>query len=350
MVNKIELYLADDDAVYLERLSMYLLSKRNMFQLHTFSEFEKLENAVRDGNARIDILAVSEQFQQLITEKINAKVRILLCEQSDGGETDGWLHVNKFQKTDNLIAQLLQAYEQETGQPYACSKGSTAARIWGVYSPIGGVGKTAFALLLSRAAVKAGAKAFYLNMEYISSFQRDGAQGQSLSNVFLALDTKGANLEPPIRANTVQEEQNGVSMFAAPESTLEWNDIGIDKAHRLLTTLSGMVMADVIIIDFDGELNADKVGLLQRCDHVLVPVQMGDSAERKLQAFRRELDLQSAQMSALASRLLYVQNRSDKAGDASVPCDAVYASLDQCFSTAPVPPVLTRIAQEWLRG
>lgn len=350
MVNKIELYLADDDAVYLERLSMYLLSKRNMFQLHTFSEFEKLENAVRDGNARIDILAVSEQFQQLITEKINAKVRILLCEQSDGGETDGWLHVNKFQKTDNLIAQLLQAYEQETGQPYACSKGSTAARIWGVYSPIGGVGKTAFALLLSRAAVKAGAKAFYLNMEYISSFQRDGAQGQSLSNVFLALDTKGANLEPPIRANTVQEEQNGVSMFAAPESTLEWNDIGIDKAHRLLTTLSGMVMADVIIIDFDGELNADKVGLLQRCDHVLVPVQMGDSAERKLQAFRRELDLQSAQMSALASRLLYVQNRSDKAGDASVPYDAVYASLDQCFSTAPVPPVLTRIAQEWLRG
>ena len=349
MINKIELYLADEDTLYLERLSMYLLSKRNMFQLHTFSDCKKLECAIEESKTRIDILAVSEQFQNKVAERIAAKVKVLLCDQLDTGVENGWLHINKFQKTDHLVAQLLQAYEKETGQLKMHIQGKGSCQIWGVYSPIGGSGKTAVSLLLSRAAIKAGFKVFYCNMEHICSFQRKGGQGSSLSNVLLALQTKGSNLELQININSVIDDRSGISMFAGPESTLEWNEVNAEDVRRLLSALSNTGIADIIVLDFDSELNADKVTYLQCCDHILMAVQKGDAAEKKLQVFRRELELRAAEFSAMSERIRYVENKAQQVTDAGIPFDAVFASLEQCASSAPIPPILLQIAKEWAR-
>ena len=349
MINRIELYMADEDSVYLDRLAGYLLSKKNMFHLHTYSDTASLERAVTASDIRIDILAVSEQMNTPLVQKARAQVKVLLTDGKQQNTPTDYEAVLKFQKTDNLVAQLVQMFEMATGQIGAQQQNKGNTCLVGVYSPIGGAGKTVSALLLARAFAQNGASAFYCNMERISSFQIPGPKGVTLSNVLLALQTKGANLELQIRTNCIKDESSGVNLFAAPESTLEWNEIGEGAARRLITTLSQMGAYDVVILDFDSELHTEKLELLACCDHVLVIETTDETAQRKMEAFKWELDLHAADYSALTSRIASLINK-DAAGSAqSIPYNPAYLSLENCLHNAPLPPIMQAIARNWIR-
>lgn len=349
MANRIELYLVDEDTAYLDRLAIYLIRQKNMFELHAFSSLEKAEDALRAPGLRVDILAVSERMDLEALGRTPAKVKIVLSEQDGGAAPEGYPYLNKFQKTESLVTQMLQAYEKATGQIQRSAK-AQAARVFGVYSPAGGVGKTTAALLLARALAGRGVRTFYFSAEHIASFERNGPQGVSLSNVLLALQEKKSNLELQIRANIVEDGKHGIQMFAAPESTLEWNEVGGDAARRLLEALASMGLAEAVVLDLDGELHAEKTALLGYCDRILVPVSEEDGARRKAEALRRELELHAAELSALAGRMVYVQNKARTVDAETIPFNAAYASLEQCMDDAPIPPVLLRLAQEWMRG
>lgn len=345
MANRIELFLADEDPIYLEKLALYLMERKNMFQLHTFSDRHSLERALTDRTERIDILAVSEYMDSATVQQSHAKVKIVLTED-DRPAKDGSLTVSKFQKTEKLTEQLLQAFQKQSGQLDERRKAGSDAVLIGVYSPIGGSGKTTLAVLLARAFATLQLGAFYCDMERITALPQQTEPGKSLSHVLLALQTKGADLQTQIRNNTIRTA-SGILTFAAPESTLEWNEVDPAAIERLIQALTGMEGCDAVIVDLDSELNADKLRLLSRCDAVLMPVTGDATARRKASALKEELDLHAATYSVLASRIVCLENKGGKDLPNSVPYDAAYTSLADCMSHAPIPQVLIRLAQRW---
>lgn len=347
MANKIELYLADEDDFYLNQLYTYILSKKSMFQLHIFSEAGALDQALQSNPARIDILAVSRAMNTKAVQQAKAGIKVLFSESESESVPEGYTLLNKFQKTETLIVQMMQMFELAGGQVGLGWQGADAAKLIGVYSPVGGSGKTALSLLLARAFAQSGFRAFYCNMEHISSFQGPTRPDMSLSQVLLAMQIKGANLELRIRTNMQQDERNGVYWFAAAESMLEWNEVDVAAKRRLLTTLASMGAFDVVVVDFDGELNEDKLNLLVCCDHVLMPTTEEDSAQRKIKAMANELNLRAAELSSLAGRIIYQKNKAMQGTGDAIGFDAAYTTLEQCWNRAPIPPVLLRLASEW---
>jgi cellulose biosynthesis protein BcsQ len=347
MANKIELFLIDEDDDYLDRVSMYILKKKNMFNLHIFSDAENIESALRENTSRIDILAVSEKMNGKIADTIDASVRLLLCDTSEKDPSGNFIRINKFQKTENLVNDLLQAFEKSTGKTGRIADESGQTKITGVYSPCGGSGKTTLALLISRAFKELGKKTMYLNFEKITSLKKNDNQGKSLSNVFLALQIKGSNLGDHIKNNILEDAYSGIYYFASPESTLEWNEAGENAEKLIVETLINMRLFDVIVMDFESELNRKNLSLLNYCGHILTPYTSEDSSYRKVNALKEELELHSAEYSSLSHKINYVNNKAVQGRGNVVFYDEAYTKIDRCMKDAPIPPVLTELAKEW---
>lgn len=347
MSNKIELYICDSDDVYLEKLRMYLITKKNMFNVHTFSNCIQLKNAAEMSKNRVDILAVSSDVYLSDIDDISSVVKIILSEGYENNIPDEYVIINKFQKTENLINNILKTFEKNSDQ-FTLNDAVLQSKIIGVYSPAGGCGKTVLSLLLSRALKMIGSNVFYLNMERIASITAESENNASLSNVFFGIKSKGTDLAQLIDENIVEDSRSGIFMFARPESCLEWNEINEEQRKSIIMQLYGSGKFDAIVIDLDSELNNEKIEIMSLCTHILVPYTDDDNSARKIQMMKHELDLHSAKLSSIARKMKYIRNKASDNYDA----DAVYFSneftnFDSCMSNARIPDVMIRTAKKW---
>ena len=347
MSNKIELYICDSDDIYLEKLRMYLITKKSMFNVHTFSDVIKLKDAVDATRSRVDILAVSLDTYLDAIDEIPAIVKIILSEGYENNIPEKYLIINKFQKTENLINDILKNFERNSGQ-FTFDDNVIQSKITGIYSPAGGCGKTALSLLLARAFKTLGLNVFYLNMEHICSIPCEIRNEGSLSNIFFGLRSKGTDLFKLINENIVSDVIQGISMFAPPESYLEWNEINEEQRRSLIMQLYESGKYDVIVIDFDSEFNSEKTELLSLCNYILVPYTDDDHSEKKISAMKHELDLHSASMSSIAGKMKYLRNgTSDNYDTDAIQFRDEYTKLENCMINAAIPDVIMNIARKW---
>ena len=89
----------------------------------------------------------------------NVPVKIALSSGLGGAE--GFESVKKYQKTENLLNEILLKYAELTGSAEAI-KGSSHTRTAAFYSPAGGTGKSVLALGMAAAGARTGCKTLYL--------------------------------------------------------------------------------------------------------------------------------------------------------------------------------------------
>lgn len=350
MSNKIELYICDSDDIYLEKLRIYLITKKSMFNIHTFSDSAQLKNVVDTTRNRIDILAVSYDTYSDSVDEISAIVKIILSEGYENDLPGKYIVVNKFQKTENLINNILKIFEKNSDQ-FTLNEAASQSKIVGVYSPVGGCGKTALSLLLARAFKNLGLNVFYLNVERICSITQESRDNASLSNVFFGIKSKGTEVLSLINENIVNDSASGVSMFACPESYLEWNELNAEQRRTLITQIYESGKFDIIVIDFDSELNGEKLDMLSLYNHILVPFTDEDYSNKKIQVMKHELDLHSAKLSAIAGKMEYIRNKvSDRYDPEAVQFSGEYTKLDNCIGGARIPDTIMNIARKWVEA
>lgn len=349
MSNKIELYICDGDDIYLEKLRIYLITKKSMFNVHTFSDGIQLKNAVDSARNRVDILAVSYDTYSDSVDEIPAIVKIILSEGYENDLPEKYIVVNKFQKTENLINNILKTFEKNSDQ-FTLSEAVMQSKIIGVYSPVGGCGKTALSLLIARAFRSMGSSVFYLNMERICSITNESRDDASLSNIFFGIKSKGTDLAQLIDENIISDA-SGISMFARPESYLEWNELNEEQRKSLVMQLHASGKFDIVVIDFDSELNNEKLEMLSLCNHILVPFTDEDHSHKKIDLMKHELDLHSARLSSVAGKMEYIRNKvSDRYDPEAVQFSGEYTKLDNCIGGARIPDNIMSIARKWVEA
>lgn len=288
---KINIVIADTDELYLNHLTNYLIEHINKFEVFAFTSKESLVRYITDGTNKIDIIAFTEDLMHDAIQNANVPSKILL---SDGSYTElsDYDCVNKYQKAEKFVNDILLIYAEKTGHVEVVSMGDKDTKILGFFSPVGGAGKTSLALGTACALAQSGKRVFYLNAEKINSTTDvlNASTSGSLSDLYLSLKTKGANVGLRIVANKYTDS-NGVTYINPAESSLEINELTSDDFVRLIKEFEKLGDFDVVIIDFESEFDKEKAKILTAVDRVFMPYTAEYSSVAKMKLFYKELGM-----------------------------------------------------------
>lgn len=307
---KINIVIADSDELYLNHLTNYLIEHLNKFEVCSFTTKESLIKYVGDKSNKIDIIAFTEDLMDGTITLASAPAKILL---SDGSFSDlEFESVNKYQKAEKFIADILMIYAEKTGRVEAVSTGDKDTKIIGFFSPVGGSGKTSLSLATAYALASQGKRVFYLNAEKLNSTYsvlNEATEG-NLSDLYLTLKTKGANVGLRIIANKFTDPNTSISYINPAESSLEINELNAKEFTNLIKEFEQLGEFDVVIIDFDSEFNKDKIAILNCVDRIFVPFTSKNLSLAKIGLYIKELGMYD-ELKDIYDKSIFVLNQSD---------------------------------------
>lgn len=288
---KINIVIADSDELYLNHLTNYLIEHINKFDVYSFTSKESFIRYISDPTNKVDIIAFTEELMHEAIINAGAPAKILLSDGSYTSLTE-FDHVNKYQKAEKFVNDILLIYAEQTGHVEAVSTGDKDTEIIGFFSPVGGAGKTALALGTACALAQTGKRVFYLNAEKINSTADvlNEANSGSLSDLYLSLKTKGANAGLRIVANKYTDANN-ITYINPAESSLEINELTGDEFIRLIKEFESLGDFDVVILDFETEFNHEKAKILSAVDKIFMPYTADCSSVAKMKLFYKELGM-----------------------------------------------------------
>lgn len=306
---KIKLVLADSDELYLNHLTNYLMEHVSTLEVFSFSTKESLIKFIGEKSNRIDVIAFTEDLMDGTITVADISAKILL---SDGAfsELQDFEIVNKYQKAENFVKDILLIYAEKSGHVEAISSGDKDTKIIGFHSPVGGGGKTVLSLATAHLLSQQGKRVFYLNAEKLNSTVEVLNKGESgsLSDLYLTVKTKGGNIALRIMANKFTEPDSGFSYINPAESSLEINEITPKEFKKLLTEFENLGEFDYVIVDFDSEFSREKAEMLEKCDVIVAPITPELISLTKAKLFAKELGMYD-EFRDLRNKYIYVLNK-----------------------------------------
>lgn len=328
-MKKKTMILADSDRIYLQRLSNYFMEKSPQLELNIFTDEMLLEQYLAGNKA--DILVVDENFAGgKSAARAMAAVKIVLT--TTMLPIEGFEIVKKYQKTEMLLNEILLKYAEATGSVDAI-KGTSHTHTAAFYSPAGGTGKTTLALGMAAACVKAGLRTLYLNLEEIDSVKDALVKTPgTLSDIFLALKTKGMNVGIKMASCVGQEASAGFYYLSGVESISEYEEISGGDMVLFLENVKNQEEYDVMILDLSSGFSKKTAATLGQADVIFVPVKSDESSVAKMNRFLQEAELHDM-YTPLFKKISLIVNQSNPSGVGIVlqesgllnrlPCDAV---------------------------
>lgn len=304
---KISIVIADEDSLYLKQLTNYLVKETDNFEVYAFGSKGSLCSFLADGTVEVDILLLTEGMICPETDNC-AAVKILLAE--DNWQHMGYESVAKYQKTADLLKQVTLVFGTHSSRADELIRGTRSSKIIGVYSPVGGSGKTSIALLLAHCIGLRGKRAFYLNYERVDSTRELlAAKAQiGVSELLVAVHAKEQNIGLSLLTKLYEAPKLGFAYVNPADSGLEFNEVPLDEQMELVSQLSRTNSFDAVILDFDSELSIDKLQLLGCCDSVVTPFLPDVISLNKLKQFLHELKLRGEE-NALLGKTQFVGNK-----------------------------------------
>lgn len=304
-MNRINMVILDNDKMFLNQLSRYILDKTDKFTISSFSDIEKFKDY--SGYSKIDLLLFSENF--LLDIDMGMKTTKILMAEGFSKESEDYYIINKYQKAENFLKNVLMIYAEDTGNNSAILSSGKASNLIGFYSPVGGSGKTTLAVALAKTLADSGAKVLYLNLERISSLAGifNDQSDKSFSDILLA--AKGnENIQLKILANTLQNNTSKIYYINPPESASEYSEMTDEEMMKIINELKNMSEFDYVIIDFLGEFNKRVTDILNICKKIIFTTVPGELARQKVQLFIKEMKILGFEKSIL-KKTTFVTNR-----------------------------------------
>lgn len=311
---KINVVLADTDELYLNRLTNYIIEKTDSFNVSSFSAKEFLNKYLTNPSNKIDLLIITEDFISDSIKELDIPAKVLLS-QGVHNQLEGFEVVNKYQKADKFISDILLIFAERTGRTDAVSQGNKNTKMIALYSPIGGCGKTTIALALSTFCASSGYKVFYLNFEKTDSSNAffEAAPGGNMSDVLLALKTKGANVGLKIISNRYVDPTTKINYINSADSAMEYNELSDSEVARLLKEFDTLGEYDMVFIDAQGVLDNYTLNILSSCDSILIPFGQDRLSLAKMTSFLKEFKYHES-LSSLKSKIHLIANKTDAKG------------------------------------
>ncbi len=276
------LAIYDLDDSYANSLMKYICDKEGMpFKTIAFTQKEALLQYMEENH--IDLLLISSTaMEECFANKDVGKI-ILLSPGDIFSEYIGYSSIYKFQSSENIIREVLDYYVdvyQESGN-IPMNLGRT--EVIGVYSPVGRVGKTTFALTLGQ-ILAANYGTLYINLEEFAAFESlmEKTYAADLSDLLYYYRQYPESLH--IKVKAVVEKFNGLDYIPPLTFSEDLRQMKGKEWISFIEKLNSFGIYDKIILDISSMLE-DPLYLLERCDRIYMPTAKSGMSEMKVQAF-----------------------------------------------------------------
>lgn len=285
MISKI-LAIYDLEADYVDRLVNYISEKRGMpFKTIAFTQKEALFKYVSEQY--IDVLLISSELIDEKIESMNIGEIILLSSGEVSSKYGEYMNVYKYQLAENIVREILECFENvcEGGDVISISK--TTTKIIGVYSPLGRVGKTTFALTLGQ-ILAAECSTLYINLEEFSGFDKifNTAYVADMSDLMYFFKQNPEVV--PIKLPMITKNIHGMD-YVPP--LLFSEDLRNFEAHEWIKLLEKIALScnyEIIVLDLSNMVK-NVFDVLEICNSIYMPITDDRISLMKVSSFEEYL-------------------------------------------------------------
>lgn len=305
---KKNILIADSDINYLENFERFLRNNHSdKFIINTASNTDGVKAFADNSDRKTDILLITHE---VYTERFKnfASVVMILSNGVIPIHLEKFPVIKKYQSGDAIVHAILRAYAEARPNEFDISQINGECEITGVYSPIGGSGKTTIATLLA-AQLAAKYKVLFFSMEQFQYTEHffSGSSHYNMSD-FLYFVHKGDNdLLANLNKMLITDVNLNVNFLNSPMCFVDLNKIEKDKWNAFLRALVLFGMFDKVIIDMPSHLDDQIIEVLSSCSHVITPVL--DDRVSVLKVNRLVHDLTQIDNEILLKKFLYVLNK-----------------------------------------
>lgn len=275
--------IADYDTGYTGALSKYLSSwEENDFNVISFTKEQLLCEYLNAEKA--DILLISPM---LMTEKLNlSNVQMTIINTPDRiPETLlEFPSINKYQPGDVIARELIRIFSKHSNDEIIIKNNTAESIITGVYSPIGGIGKTTISVGLAKQYALNGAKILFISLEELASYTSllDCSSSNNFSDLLYYTKQKNKNLLLKIEGLKNADSHSGLHYFSPPSCYKDLQEVATNEWIELIDYIKNNSAYERIIIDFDSTFSEKNIRLLQICNEVILPVNVDSMCLSKI--------------------------------------------------------------------
>lgn len=280
--------VCDLEKAYAYNFMEYLNQKKNIpFEIQAFTSAEHLLKFARD--CPIEILLISDKAMCPEIKDLKVGQLIILSEGVHHPELDQYPSVYKYQSSDAVIREVMTCYgeEQKFQVPLAAWKRSM--EIIGVYSPLGRVLKTSFALTLGQLLARDKA-VLYLNLEEYSGFEYwlEQVFERNLSDLIYYIRQANSNMIHKL--NGMVQTVNNLDFIPPVISPEDIRGVSYEEWSQLLDAIYMQSSYEVVLLDLGNGVD-ELFQMLDRCSRIYMPIRSDKISQGKIQQFENLLRL-----------------------------------------------------------
>ncbi len=283
-----QIAVCDREQDYTLRFTEYANRRRDpVFTVHGFTSCGELADYAKEHP--VDILLISEGLSGEVKDRTPFGRIFYLSENEYPDKEADRPRIYKFQSCPQVMREVLSCYAEETPAGPCAALRQGEMKLIGVYSPVGRIGKTSFALALGRELSKQK-RTLYLNLEEYSGFSvlYPYGDGWTLSELMYFLK-QGKNAFA-CKLESVVRQMGSLDYIPPLKSPVELRHISRKDWERLLEALGRESRYEMVILDMSGAVDG-LFELLGHCDGIYTPIREDEVSGAKLCQYEETLRL-----------------------------------------------------------
>jgi cellulose biosynthesis protein BcsQ len=306
------LAIIDTDSNYMESVAGYITTNYGLsFSVYCFSTLDLFMKDAGRRPERFDIILVSPEFYS--REHFSGfPGTVILLEKNSFHTKREMPSVFKYRHCDSIIGEILDIRNAQGHTDSRLHGGLSGTRVVGVYSPVGGAGKSTVSTGLAVQCARRGMKVFYLNLESAGSTSSFFGtwDGPGFSKILFSLKCNRASCGREMVSSGTVCGINGINYYLPPDSPFEWDELSSDDYAFLVKQLKNAGIYNVVLIDMDSAISKKNFSILQKCDVILLLTIRNLIAAEKMQILHREiLRVEEAKEYELSSKIVGIENK-----------------------------------------
>lgn len=283
----ITIAIADTDRTYLERL-VEVLQEYTDLSISAFTSVDILEKSL--NSKRFDIVLFDPG---LCNERIifyNTKAAI--CLYSDEAENTALYRecdkILKYQRISKIYKDLIKVYASKAGY-IPDFDNSQNTKLFAVYSPAGGSGKTTIGLVLANICSSLGKNVLFLSMEQLDSsscINEHSEEDDGVTVLFNSLDDD-VNFELKLKG-IVKKGANGVSYVEGFERVVDYNSVSGEEMKTALEKIIKYGNYETVVVDMDCRIDDIGQNVFEKADKIILVGNYGETADKKMEMFLKQ--------------------------------------------------------------
>ena len=281
------LVLCDKEEEYARLMTDFLKAYKELpWEIHTYTTAERL--LCEERKTDISILAVAESTYTEEMESLRPLCTVLLNES--GMVRWGQIrNINKYQKADNVLRELLEVYMEIADTPLPKLAGESKTKFIGIYSPVRRCLQTSFALTMSQ-MLAAEHRTLYLNFEHYAGITEilPDMQTRDMADILYFLTAEQDKFR--LRLQSMIQKKGSLNYIPPMKSGQNLLTVTAGEWIHLLQRISELEEYEYVILDLSESMQG-LFDILRICTRVFTLTRDDHIAQSKLIQYEQILAL-----------------------------------------------------------